>query len=407
MSMSVSELNQIGDTLYGANTRWGRRFADEAGFSPAQMSKIRKGIIQKISPKIEQRVRALLQQRTGSAYLNQGNDTPAPEGSVEHSFAGTEVEGGAHFKLKLVAQDVLSKKFVAVRDVDPRFFFEAYAPQQQVVVQQAPVGRGRPQQAPSSDDAMSDDEILARVGKRFRVAERVARNVLEGDVPSMILYGPSGLGKSHSIMAALDEKKAGDAEFNYSVIKGSVSAVGLYKALYELREGGVLLLDDADNAFENEETLNILKAALDSSDERRMSWAKESSWLSDLGPDAADFIFNGSVIFITNVNLKDRKENGHRYGAHYDALISRSLFIDLSMNSTRSKALRIKQVLEGGMGADMGLTEEQISEVVEFMNENRDRLNEVNLHMAKIVLRTMRAEPETWRETIEVTKMSF
>ena len=49
-------------------------------------------------------------------------------------------------------------------------------------------------------------------------------------------------------------------------------------------------------------SLNILKAALDSSKKRYISWNTDSNMLGREGiPDR--FEFKGSVIFITNINL--------------------------------------------------------------------------------------------------------
>lgn len=392
-SMTFAEFRAAGETMFG-NTRWGKKMAEATGLGTATISDYFREK-REITPKAAEKIRAAVAKHTGRC-----------EGAI--SLRGTEVEGAACYKLRLVAQELGSNRFVKVSEVNPALFFDKFAPQPMPVAQfvAAPAGVASPVVRRQQDDeALSDEEILSRIDRRVRTMDRVARSVINGEMPSMIVYGGPGIGKSYSIMRALEETAEDNADFQYEVVKGSVSAPALYKKLYEARDGGILVLDDADGIFKSEDALNLLKAALDSSEVREISWAKQALWMTDEGIPQS-FVFNGGVIFITNKNLRAEAESGKGNAEHFGALMSRSLYIDLTIETPRALALRVRQVfIDGGMAAKMGLSPEEAVEVAEFIEENRHRLTEISLRMANLITKVYLAEPETWEETIEITKM--
>jgi len=396
--MDAKQFIEIGNTVFGVDTRWGSKMATAIGVTPATVSNIRTGRAN-ISEKLTNRIAALV--------ANRKVDT---EGAI--SFADTEIAGDACFKLRLTATDLSSNKFVKVADVNPALFFPRFAPEPQVMVQQFVQGS---KTAPTacSDDNLTDQEILDRIGKRVRVMDTITNSVIAGDIPSMVVYGAPGVGKSYSVMKALNDTARSDTEFKFDVIKGSVTAAGLYRALFNQRNGGIVMLDDSDSIFKDEESLNLLKAALDSSDVRQLSWRKQSRWLEELAEenglrleDVQDFEFEGGVIFITNINLKEKAQADSRMSPHYSALISRSFYVDLTTDSTRARSLRVKQVfVDGTMATALGLDADQAEEIMEFISENKDELMEVSLRMANSIAKLYLADADTWKEIVEVTKM--
>jgi hypothetical protein len=149
----------------------------------------------------------------------------------------------------------------------------------------------------------------------------------------------------------------------------------------------------------------VLKGALDSGKTRRISWNKDSRILRDEGiPNS--FNFNGSVIFITNLNFADRRSN--KIKAHLDALQSRCHYLDLTINSERDKMLRIKQVhrdADGGLFADYDFSDEQSAEVVSFMWDNHTKLREVSLRMALKIADLIKISPSNWQNLAKATCM--
>jgi hypothetical protein len=132
-------------------------------------------------------------------------------------------------------------------------------------------------------------------------------------------------------------------------VSGSISAVGLYQALWYTRNGGILVLDDVDDVFRDETALNLLKGALDSSPVRTISWRKEARWLDENGiPDR--FEFKGHVVFLTNIDFETIIQSGKRDAEHFKALIDRSMYLCLTLRTRRDFMIRIRQVSEGDDG---------------------------------------------------------
>lgn len=269
------------------------------------------------------------------------------------------------------------------------------------------------------DPNESIEDANDRINRRYKAMERMADRVVSGylnedavTVPSLIISGPPGLGKSFTVTEALkqlDGHMTEDENPVFDVISGAITAVGLYIALWNLREGGVLVLDDCDDAFRDETALNLLKAVLDSSPVRRVSWRKRASWLDELGIDNS-FDFKGSVIFLTNVDFEAAVASGRRDGKHFEALMDRSMYLCLTLRSRRDFILRIRQVSEGIDGMLQGdpslaLTEEQAAEVLDYVEEHQTRFYTLSLRLVRQVAQCYLADPEQWQDDVEATKM--
>lgn len=259
----------------------------------------------------------------------------------------------------------------------------------------------------------TQDERSARIRSRYAVLERMAGQVAETKLPSLIVSGPPGLGKSFTVEEVLKDVR-GDATSDlieegdfepYDIISGTITAPMLYLALWRQRDGGVVVLDDCDSAFGNEECLNILKAVLDSSPERRVSYRKRAHWMEEEGVPTT-FTFEGSVVFCTNIDFESHIAKGSSLGVHFSALIDRSLYLSLTMRTVEDFMTRIHHVaVEDGMLTRMGLTSEQAQEVYDFINDNRGRFYSLSLRLAHQIAICYKASPETWKEDVAATKM--
>ena len=253
----------------------------------------------------------------------------------------------------------------------------------------------------------SDDQVKARIDGRFRVMNQMAKGIIQGKIKSMIVSGAPGLGKSYDIEKLMEQQ--GD-DFHYDIIKGGISAVGLYSSLYKAREGGVVIIDDCDGVFNDEDSMNILKSALDSTDKRVLSWRKKSSFIYDPEFEEEEdgmypniFQFDGAVIFITNLDFQDMSERGNKLSPHFSALISRSMYVDLTMQTLRERMIRLESVFLGPMHKTLGLSIEEAHEIFEFVVNNKQRFREISLRLMKHIADTY--SMEGWRDIIEVTKM--
>ena len=166
----------------------------------------------------------------------------------------------------------------------------------------------------------SKEEISARIRERYNTLERMAYRIAHLQIPCLIVSGPAGLGKSFTIEKAL---AANESEHHtHDIMKGSISAVGLYIALYEQRENGVVVLDDCDDVFRDETALNLLKAVLDTSEKRIVSYRKNARWLEE-NDIPQSFEFKGSVAFCTNIDFEQEILKNTKMATHFKALINK------------------------------------------------------------------------------------
>jgi len=251
----------------------------------------------------------------------------------------------------------------------------------------------------------SDSEIVERIRERFELLKDMTKAVKKGDVRAMIVSGPPGVGKSHGVEEVLDRYKMMEslgAGKSYEVIKGAMSPIGLYCKLFNMADKGkVVVFDDCDSIFQDELSLNILKAALDSKKNRWIHWNTDSFKLRNEGvPDK--FKFEASAIFITN--LKFDKVKG-KLREHIEALESRCHYMDLTIDTERDKMLRIKQVIQDGMLEEYKFDEETQEEIIDFVDINKGRLRELSLRTVLKVADLAKAFPSKWELVAENTVM--
>ncbi len=253
----------------------------------------------------------------------------------------------------------------------------------------------------------SDEEIVERLRSRFQVLQDMTQAVKAGTVRAMIVTGPPGVGKSFGVEEVLSKQDIfnalGNKKPKYEIVKGAMSAIGLYSKLYEFSErGNVVVFDDCDSVLLDDLSLNILKAALDSSKKRRISWNTDSRMLRQEGvPDS--FEFKAGAIFITNIKFENVRSK--KLQDHLAALESRCHYIDLQMDTDREKVLRIKQITQDGMLETYDFENGEETEIVDYIVENRAKMRELSLRTVLKVADLRKSFPMTWRQMSEVTVM--
>lgn len=228
-----------------------------------------------------------------------------------------------------------------------------------------------------------EQEIAAKgeqIRERFSVLEILAGGVVDKNIRGLIVAGAPGVGKTYTLEQVLETAEKDGKVSKLEVVKGSISAIGLYLRLWETRDAGqVLLLDDIDEVFNSEEAMNLLKGALDTTKVRRISWAKASTFLRDNDiPNSFDY--NGQIVFITNKDPDGIIAKGGKFAPHMNALVSRSVFLDLGIHDNRSIMIRVEQVLaDSNMMKELGVSRAQAADMLGWMNDNLDRLRSVSL----------------------------
>jgi hypothetical protein len=252
----------------------------------------------------------------------------------------------------------------------------------------------------------SDQEILARLSERFEILDEMTKAVRNGNIRAMIVSGPPGVGKSYGVEFQL--QKAGlldvlaERKPKFEVVKGAMSSIGLYKKLYEFAaDGNVVVFDDCDDILMDEQSLNTLKGALDSSERRFISWNTDSRILRSEGiPDR--FEFKGAAIFITNIKFEHVRSKKLR--GHLDALESRCHYVDLQMDTQREKILRIRQIAPTMLERyDFAACVQD--ELIDFVDANKDRLRELSLRMVLKLADLRKSFPTNWTAMAKTTCM--
>ncbi len=257
----------------------------------------------------------------------------------------------------------------------------------------------------------TDAEIIERLRERFDILDDMTRACKAGKVRAMIVSGAPGVGKSFGVEKVLSKHDlladvANDKKFKkYEVVKGAMSAIGLYSKLHEFKdEKNILVFDDCDSVLLDDLSLNILKAALDTSKRRTIHWNTDSRLLRQEGVPNS-FEFKGGCIFITNINFANIKSK--KLQDHLMALESRCHYIDLTIHTEREKMLRIRQIVQDGiMLEEYSFTAEQQAELIEFIDANKKRLRELSLRTVLKMADLMRSFPnDKWKRVAQVSLM--
>jgi DNA-binding NarL/FixJ family response regulator len=315
------------------------------------------------------------------------------DGEAITCLAGDEIEGGRnpYKKIRVKVSGINAYRVVAHID-------------------EAPVGENSLVQLKVADTAVAhitDDELIEKTRARFQVLTDMTKAVKAGDVRAMIVTGPPGVGKSFGVEEVLTKddlfNTLGERKPRYEIVKGAMSAIGLYSKLYEFSsEKNVIVFDDCDSVLLDDLSLNILKAALDSSKKRTISWNTDSRILRSEGiPDR--FEFKAGAIFITNIKFENVRSK--KLQDHLAALESRCHYIDLQMDTDREKVLRIKQIVADGMLDEYELSDVAKIDVVDFVSNNRAKLRELSLRTVLKVAQLRKAFADNWEAMAEVTVM--
>jgi hypothetical protein len=245
----------------------------------------------------------------------------------------------------------------------------------------------------------SEEQILKRINDAFDVLGTLVDDALSEDsmTRSLIVSGPAGVGKSYLIE---DKLTAWDPDReNWTIIKGTIRPTGLFTTLYEFKDPGqIIVIDDGDSVFDNEMSLNFLKAVCDSSYRRTVSYLSQVELYSNLREEEVPktFDFYGTIIFISNHDFDGLIEGCSKLTPHLRALMSRSYYIDLAMKTERDCFIRIKDLINRGMLKN--LSKEQANEVLDFIHENISIIRELSLRTALKIGGLRVKQPKIWRQ---------
>lgn len=153
--------------------------------------------------------------------------------------------------IKVTAQDPDTKKFISAADS---------AAAQKLYAQLSQHANG-----PGTDAELKDPDTL--YGHMSQLVEMACKGTLR----SLLIYGGPGTGKTFTIMKTVNDMGMTKGK-DYVKLSGKASPIEIYKTLFMYRKSGLVIFDDLDSMWRNEDATNILKAALDTSPVREISW---------------------------------------------------------------------------------------------------------------------------------------
>lgn len=154
----------------------------------------------------------------------------------------------------------------------------------------------------------------------FTNVTRLTKMVGKGIQPSLVITGSAGTGKTFLVKQTLTDMGL-DESTDFVHFKGRATAAGLFVTLYENCDK-IVVLDDCDSVFKDDDAVNILKAALDSYDTRKISYLTTKPLKDEFGGHLPrSFEFTGKIIFISNISQTKLDE----------AIRSRSFVADIDL----------------------------------------------------------------------------
>ena len=232
------------------------------------------------------------------------------------------------------------------------------------------------------------------INQRFGFVTDMVNMVAQGTQASVVICGPGGLGKSHTVMSALKARGFQDitladegavkARKSYTVVKGYSTAKGLFRLLWENKDG-VLVFDDCDSVLKDAVSLSLLKSALDSYSRRVITW--RADFKDDDIPNS--FLFTGRVVFISNMNTQQLDQ----------AVVTRSLCVDLSM-TTPQKVERMQHLLtRAEFMPDADVVHK--GDAMALIAEVQDSVKELSLRTLIQCVKIRSTGTANWRELAE------
>ena len=242
------------------------------------------------------------------------------------------------------------------------------------------------------------------INERFTFVSDLVMMIADKTIPSVIVTGEGGLGKTHTVIKTIkdaglkdtrsfignseistdEDGEPSELQGDYTIVKGFSTAKGLYRTLYDNRNK-IVIFDDCDSILKDPVALNLLKGALDSYDERWLSWNSEAIFGDSL---PRSFKFTGQIIFISNIPMMKIDQ----------AIRSRSMCVDLAMTDVQKIERMSHIIAEDDFMPDFELTIK--NEALNFLSVFASQANEISLRTLIAIVK-IRAKGRNWEKLAE------
>ena len=253
---------------------------------------------------------------------------------------------------------------------------------------------------------------------RQRLMQRTVSLVAGGKSNGAIVAGRGGIGKTYGVMEVVDRlglvnyaenvakaneiaeeilqyKKENNIEIEdddddtvlemkvrqqcllngnqYAVMKGYSSTSALYKFLWE-HNNMLIIFDDCDSILKDANAANLLKAALDTYEERWISWNVNSM---DPNAPPSIFKFTGRVIFITNMEMHNINEAVRTRCYKVDMTMSKQQCVEYIKNTANNVKLPGIESIQ----------QDELNDALQFLTVYADKIHTISYRLFLDVLR--------------------
>jgi len=263
-----------------------------------------------------------------------------------------------------------------------------------------------PDTLPNKLELKDADTLFGNLVKLIRV-------VVKGGQPSLLVFGGPGIGKSYTVEEEL--KKQG---VDFTIISGKTTPVGVYRTLF-LNRKRMIVFDDSDSVFNDQDSRNLIKAALDSKKVKELSWiSNRTTNVTSMSKDEREaftvevegilkaggdesvklpssFEYTGKIIFISNLSE----------GKIEPAILSRGFKIDMTLTDAEVFKRMASIVDNIGSGEFSGVSYDAKKEVLatlEKMNK-LGSLKNPNMRSFIAAMRIYSSGIPNWQELMQYT----
>lgn len=251
---------------------------------------------------------------------------------------------------------------------------------------------------------------------------------------SLIVNGDAGMGKTE-FTSEIIENYAKTHKKKCGKNSGTLTAVELFVRLHKYRkEGEVFIIDDTDRIFETVESMEVLKAALDTKDGKKVDWGKAYSTHLARHKCPTEFEYKGRVIIITNKQIRSAPtQTPTARQAMIAPLKSRMGYFPAGLPSNEWKIEAIRMFAHGHQSKadpdakpyelrcakDIILHDKDrrnvggnqhddadkkiiLNEIIDFMDENQDDLTEISFRTVYQAIGYRNEYPDDWKEMFTI-----
>jgi hypothetical protein len=161
----------------------------------------------------------------------------------------------------------------------------------------------------------------------MQTLEDDTRRIAQGDklLPGLLVYGKPGTGKTQTIREVLKEEGIKPV-----IIDEKLSAYSrVLWALYEYRTNEVIIIDDNDSIFDNEDNVNLLKKVLDMKPVRRVEINQPVKIFGSQNVVDESFDFDSKLIFISNKVQMDSAIKSRLSGVMHEINFTKEEMLEL------------------------------------------------------------------------------